>query len=313
VKAKPTQDLGFGTRVGTGPGERLLNRDGSFTVRRHGLPLRAIISLYHSLLVMRWPTFLALLALTYLLLNLSFAVAYLALGEGALAGPGESTLAGAFFFSVQTVSTIGYGHIVPMGLAANSLAAFEAFIGMLGVALVTGIVFARFSRPTADIVFSDRGVIAPYRGIKAFQFRIANRRRNQIIETRVRVFLSMVEQDGEAGPARRSFMELTLERNQLAFFPLSWTIVHPIDEASPLSGLTEQDVKASGAEFLVTMTGIDDSFSQVVHTRTSYTAEEIEWDTRFSNMYERTPLGTPRAMDVARIHDFEPAGPDDLV
>jgi inward rectifier potassium channel len=216
-------------------------------------------------------------------------------------------LAGAFFFSVQTISTIGYGHLVPMGLAANSLVAVEAFVGMLCVALVTGIVFARFSRPRADIVFSRRAVIAPYQGIQAFEFRIANLRRNQIIEARVRVFLAMVERAPDSGVTRRSFVDLALEREQLAFFPLSWTVVHPIDESSPLHGMTAEDLVECGAEFMVTMTGIDDSVSQVVNTRSSYTADEVVWGQRFVNMYERSSMGTPKTIDLARIHGTEPA------
>jgi inward rectifier potassium channel len=216
--AKLPEDLGFGSRVRTGKGDRLLNRDGTFTVRRRGLPLRAVISLSHTLLLMRWPPFLALLVAGYFLFNGLFALSYLTLGEGAIAGSGAG-FGRAFFFSVHTASTIGYGNIVPVTTGANVLAAIEALFALIGFSLVTGLVYARFTRPIADIVFSKRAVIAPYRGITAFEFRIANQRRNQIIELQARVFLSRV--DRLPGQVTRSFHELKLERDHVAFFPMA--------------------------------------------------------------------------------------------
>ena len=300
---KPPEELGFGTRVSTGQGERLLNRDGTFGVRRRGLPWRAVLSLYHSLLVMSWPTFLCLLALVYVTVNSVFALCYLSLGPEALGGAATDTFERAFFFSVQTLSTVGYGHIVPLSLAANWVATVESFVGMLSMALVTGLAFARFSRPVADIVFSRSAVITGYRGITGFQFRIANQRRNQIIEPHVRVFLSTIEMRSDG--ARRSFVDLPLERDQLAFFPLSWTVVHPIDEESPLWGIGERELEASGAEFLITVNGLDETLSQVVHARCSYIAREIVWGKRFADIFQRSEAGTPRAIDLARIHDLE--------
>lgn len=296
------EDLGFGTRVRTGRGERLLERDGTFTVRRSGLPLRAVISLSHTLMTMRWPRFLGLLVAGYLAANGLFALGYVALGEEALAGPGNG-FSRAFFFSVQTASTIGYGHVLPATRAADVLVTCEALVALIGFALVSGLVFARFTRPIADIVFSDHAIVAPYRGITGLEFRVANRRRTQIIEVQARVFLSIVE--SRDGRTTRSFEELALERNHLSFFPLSWTVVHPIDESSPLHQRTAEDLIGCDAEVLILLNGIDETFSHTVHARSSYKADEIVWGKRFANIYERTASGNPTAIDVSRIDQLE--------
>ena len=178
-------DLGFGAVVGRQSGQRLLNRDGSFNVVRSGLGFVQGLAPYHHLLTLTWPRFLGLVALAYVALNVAFAVAYVASGPNALMGPGADMLGGrlsrAFFFSVQTFATIGYGQIGPNGLAANVLVTVEALVGLMYQALATGLLFARFARPTASILFSHRAVVAPYHTESALMFRVANRRRNEII------------------------------------------------------------------------------------------------------------------------------------
>ena len=306
----PNRDLGFGSVVASESRQRLLNRDGSFNVRREGLGWRAALSLYHTLLTLSWPRFLALAAALYAVINALFALAYLACGATALAGAAATGAAArfaeAFFFSVQTLSTVGYGHMVPVGLAANLVMAAESFVGLLTVALATGLAFARFSRPHARIVFSERAVIAPYRGITAFEFRIANRRRTQLNELSAKVVFARFD----SGPAarRRHFDDLALERSRVAFFPLSWTLVHPIDERSPLFGLTREDLLASDAEFLILLTGVDETFSQTVHARSSYHAEEVVWNARFADIFDRGEAGGPLSIDVGRIHELVEAG-----
>jgi len=303
------RDLGFGTRVRTGRGERLLDRDGSFTVRRTGMPLRALISLSHRLLAMRWPPFLGLIALGYFGLNAAFALIYLGLGEHAIGGPlnlgdgGEAGFSRAFFFSVQTASTIGYGQLYPASAAANLTATVEALVALVCFALVTGMTYARFTRPIADIVFSDHATVAPYRDGSGLMLRVANQRKSQILGLQARCFLLRVVRDGER--TSRTFDELVLERRELAFFPLSWTLVHPIDESSPLSGVGEVELLDCDAELLVTLTGIDETFSHTVHARSSYLARDIVWGARFANIYEHGEGGTPTAIDLARIDELE--------
>jgi len=303
-EAEHSKELGFGTHVLKGKGERLLNRDGTFTVRRRGMPWRAVISLSHTLLTMPWSHFVLLVGVSFIVFNALFALSFLAMGPEAIAGPGRG-FERAFFFSVHTASTIGYGHLVPVSTAANALATLESLVALFAFALVTGLIYARFARPIADFLFSKSAVVAPYRGIQGVMFRLANRRRNQIIELEARVFLSrLVHKDGRTS---RTIHALELERAKLAFFPLSWTIVHPIDETSPLFGLTEKEFRESNGEILVMMTGIDDTFSHTVHARASYLCDEIVWNARFANIYEGEAGGSPAAINLSRIHEIEPA------
>jgi len=305
LKEEP-KDLGFGSVVSRESHQRLLNRDGTFNVTRTGLRFSSSINLYHSLLMMPWWRFLVILSAFYLVINGVFATIYVLCGPKALNGPGsgalESDFLRAFFFSVQTFATIGYGQIGPVGVAANLIVAFESFAGLLALALATGMIFARFSRPTAKILFSQSAIVAPYRGITAFEFRIANARKNQIIELGAKVLFSRVENQGKA---ERQFHELALERRKVTFFPLSWTIVHPIDEQSPLHGLTEEDLHRDNAEFLVLLTGIDETFSQTVHARSSYRADEIVWNAKFADIFNH-PRGNDRVgIDMSRLHSIE--------
>lgn len=303
------RDLGFGSVVAREIRGRLLNRDGSFSVERSGLGFWTSVSPYHALLTISWGMYLALASLAYLVVNAMFAYGYLLCGPGALAGvqAGQvhSEFLRAYFFSVQTLATIGYGHISPSGLPANILVTFESLVGLLGFALVTGLLFARVSRPTARILFSDSAVIAPYRGITAFEFRIANQRSNQIIELGAKVLYSRMER-GDGQDVRR-FYDLALERRKVAFFPLSWTIVHPIDASSPLHGLTDNDLRETDTEFLVLLTGIDETFSQTVHARSSYKPHEIIWNAKFTNIFKRPSGDGQLTIDVSRIHSIEKA------
>jgi inward rectifier potassium channel len=301
------RDLGFGSVVTRESRQRLLNRDGSFNVARTGYSFWTSLGLYQWLLMISWSKFLALVSLSYIIGNMIFAVGYLLCGPGALVSAPELGLHGefsrAFFFSVETFATIGYGNITPMGTAAHTLVTIESLIGLLGFALATGLLFARFSRPRAQIIFSKKAVIAPYHGLTAFEFRITNARDNQIIELEAKVLFARFEDEG--GNSIRRFYPLTLEREKVSFFPLSWTVVHPIDESSPLNGLTDEDLRQTGAEFLILLTGIDETFSQTVHARSSYKAEEIVWRGRFSNIFNATSKKGALTIDVRRIHDIE--------
>ncbi|MDX2041458.1 MAG: ion channel [Acidobacteriota bacterium] len=302
------RDLGFGSKVAGESSKRLLNRDGSFNVARTGLNSLAAFSLYHSLLQISWPKFFGFVVVGYLIANAVFACAYMACGDGALLVPENLQIGNqfweAFFFSVHTMATIGYGNITPVGIAANLVVTFEALFGLMGFALITGMLFSRFSRPTAKILFSNKAVVAPYRGLTAFEFRITNGRCNEIIELHATVMYSQFEDVG--GRRLRRFYPLQLERERVAFFTLSWTLVHPIDESSPLSGKTEQDLLAANAEILVLLTGIDETFSQTVHTRSSYQADEIVWQAKFGDIYNPpTPTGR-LTIDVRKLHSIEP-------
>jgi inward rectifier potassium channel len=209
-----------------------------------------------------------------------------------------------FFFSVQTLATIGYGSVAPKSLAANALVTVEALFGLMGFALATGLLFSRFSRPDPRIAFSDKAVVAPFRDGTALMFRIVNERNNQLTEVRATVTLSRME---GAGPSRvRRFYELALDRRRVVFLPLHWVVVHPIDEASPLRGVTRQDFEAADSEVLILLTAMDETFFQTVHVRSSYKPDEVTWGARFADMFVRREDGLV-GIDLRKLHDVEAA------
>lgn len=301
----PNRDLGFGAVVTRESRERLLNPDGSFNVVREGLSPLTSLSLYHNLLTTTWPRYLGMVVLFYLVCNALFAAAYVASGPAALSGTTATAPADrymeAFFFSIQTFATIGYGAMSPKSLVAHVLVTLESLTGLLGFALATGLLFARFSRPTAKILFSEVAVIAPYRGITAFEFRLANARRNELIEVEAKVLLSRFKEGGGG----REFIPLKLERDRVVFFPLSWTVVHPIDEKSPLYGLGSEDLAASQAEFLVLLSAFDETFSQTVQTRSSYTTEDVVWGATFTSVFKPSRDDGKLAIDVGHLSDIQ--------
>lgn len=303
------RDLGLGARVIQQSRTRTLNRDGSFNVVREGLSAFRSLAPYHALLSMSWTRFYSLIAAGYLAANLVFASAYLLCGPDALHGadPGaglRERAFDAFFFSVQTLATIGYGRLSPNGLAPNLLVALEALVGMLAITMATGLAFARFSRHGARIRFSRQAVIAPLRGGSALMFRVINERDTQIVQLEAQVLLGRLETLG--GRPTRRFLPLRLERSEVLFFPLHWTIVHPIDESSPLFGETPEGLHAADAEVLVLLRGVDEGSSQTVYSRSSYKVDDIVHGARFSDMFLEPLQGKPR-IDVRRLDQHEPA------
>jgi inward rectifier potassium channel len=265
--------------------------------------------LYHTLLSVGWGRFFGLLFALYLAVNSVFAWAYLLCGENALEGIPKLEAAGAFarfasafFFSVQTFATIGYGRITPVGYAANVIVVIEALAGLLSVALATGLLFARFSRPTARVIFSEQAIIQNHDGRPSLLFRMGNERLNQIVEAKVTVTLVRNETTAE-GTSYRTFHDMKLERANSPMFALSWLVVHPLDQESPLYGLTADDLIKMEAEILVSLTGIDDIFSQTINARYSYMPQEIVWNADFVDMLTRAPSG-PILIDLSRIHDI---------
>ncbi len=307
VATDETRDLGFGAVVARESRQRLLNRDGSFNVLREGLSFWSSLSPYHYLLTISWGKFFLLISFLYLAANAAFAFVYMLCGRGALAGSRESSLLAwflqAFFFSVQTFATIGYGHITPIGVAANLVVTLESLVGLLGFALATGLLFARFSRPTAKVIFSKSAVIAPYRNITGFQFRITNARKNQLIEMEAQLLFTCFEM--VSGRKVRRFYNLDLERNKVTFFPLSWTVVHPINEQSPLYQLTPTDLRTMDAEFLVLLTAIDETFSQTVHARSSYKFDELVWNAKFVDIFSPIIDDKLLTIDIRKLDAIE--------
>jgi inward rectifier potassium channel len=303
------RDLGFGAKVARETRMRFLNRDGTFNVRRSGLHTFSALNLYHYLLTMSWTNFLLLVLLLYFLSNIFFGLIYGLVGGNLLIDtseiPTQNIFLRGFFFSVQTFATIGYGTIHPVGIVLNLLVTIESYYSLLANALITGLVFARFSRPEAKIIFSNNIVIAPYQNITGLMFRLVNNRNNQLIELKAQVLYARFVE--ENGTFVRRFDLLKLERERVSFLPLAWTVVHPIDEESPLYGCTEADLIKADAEILVILSAIDETFAQSVHTRTSYKIDEIKYGYKFSNLYNQTTNDEPITIDVRKLSNIEKA------
>jgi len=259
--------------------------------------------LYHVLLKIKWWPFLGLITATYMGINIIFACLYLLTNDG-IANAQKNSFLDAFFFSIHTLSTLGYGSMYPQNLAAHILAAIEIFLGVLLMAILAGIMFARFSRPTARVMFSKVAVICPYHGIPPLMFRAANRRENQIIEAQVRVTLLKNEISPE-GQQMRRFYALNLTRERTPVFALSWLIMHPIDHQSPLSGLSPEELAEVDAELWVSLTGLDETFSQTIHSRYAYNIEEIFWNHRLVDIFTIKEDGT-RFLDLRKFHETQP-------
>ncbi|WP_229201750.1 ion channel [Arsenicibacter rosenii] len=298
------QDLGFGTRADTT--SRLLNKDGSFNVRHINQGFWNRLNIYPRLITMPWLPFLGWIFAAYMVANTFFALIYVGVGVDNMMGA-ENTQVSAFwssfFFSAQTLTTVGYGHLAPRGFLMSSIAAFESMLGLLSFALATGLLYARFSRPTPHIRFSKVAVFAPYLDVNGWMFRIINERSNQLIDVEIEVSYSRMVTKPD-GSRSRQYSILKLERNKVAFFPNNWTLVHAITPDSPMHDCTEEQLMDSDAEFLILLRAIDDTFSQMVHLRYSYRCDEVVWGAKFRPMFN----GDTRTMvtvDLNKLDEYD--------
>lgn len=285
---------------------RIEKRDGRLNIVGLGAWYSYWRDPYHLLLTIPWSMFLALTTLGYLVANALFALVYLA-GGNCIANARPGSFSDAFFFSVQTMASIGYGVMYPRTFFANVVVTFEALIGLLGVAVGTGLAFARFSRPTARVLFTRVVVIAPHDGVPTLMFRTANQRRNQILEAQLRVRLVRDEVTQE-GHFMRRFHDLKLVRSQNPVFSLSWTAMHPIDKNSPLYGTTAEMLAEAETSLVVSLTGIDETVAQTIYARHTYVARDILWNKRFVDIVSRTEDGE-RSIDYTYFHDVMPVKP----
>ena len=265
-----------------------------------GLPQDRWRDSYHYLLTMPLWAFFATMAAAFLAINALFAVLYL-LDPTGISGAAPGSFEDAFFFSVQTLGTLGYGVMAPRSLYENVVVTAEVFVGLFNLAVATGLLFARISRPTARIMFSNVAVVTPFEGMPTFVFRAANRRRNLVVEAEVSVNL-LRDVTTLEGESMRRFDELKMLRARTPLFFLTWTVMHPIDEASPLWGETAESLKAKQAEIVVVMKGLDETFVSTIHARTSYTPDQIVWGRRLADIFSVDTRGE-RTIDFSRFHD----------
>ncbi len=302
---KESFDPGLTTQF-SGELRRTINADGSFNVKRTGLRWRDA-NPYLMLIDTTWPRFLFFVVAGFLAVNMIFALLYLMIGIQNLKGV-ESDMgafANAFFFSVHTLTTVGYGNVYPQGAWANAISSLEAATGLMVFAIATGLLYGRFSRPSARIVYSKNAIVAPYQDGTSLQFRVTNARRNVLMNMDARVLLMTV--DSTDGQLKRNFIDLPLERRGVYFFALTWTIVHPIDTESPFFGKTREDLAKVSAEILILIQGFDDTFSQQVHSRYSYRHDEFVWGAKFIPTFKVDAKGD-LVVEVDRIDDMKLVG-----
>jgi inward rectifier potassium channel len=277
-------------------------RIGSGGLPAKGLPKDGWRDTYHLLLTMPFWAFFTVMAIAFLVINALFAVMYL-LDPRGLAGAKPGSFADAFFFSVQTLGTLGYGVMAPRSVYENVVVTAEVFLGLFNLAVATGLLFARISRPTARIMFSDKAVVTSFEGAPTLIFRAANRRRNLVVEAEVSVNL-LRDLITSEGVAMRRFDELKMVRARTPIFSLTWTAMHRIDPSSPLWGETQRSLLEKHAEIVVVMKGIDENFASTIHARTSYTPDEIVWNRRLADIFVTDSAGR-RCIDFTRFHQIE--------
>ncbi len=303
---KQEMNTGYGTNPGS-TGGRFINRDGRANVIKKGVSILYRYSWYHTMLGLSRTKFLLLLLVIYTAVNLFFAGIYYLIGIEHLAGvhegPPFKNFTEVFFFSAQTFTTVGYGRISPVGFMASAVSTFEAFLGLLSFAIATGLFYGRFSRPQIFLRFSDKALIAPYQDGTAFMFRLAPYRNNNLSEVEVKVTMAITTE--ENGKQTDRFFDLRLEFSRITGLPLSWTIVHPIDEKSPFYGLTAKDIAGTDMEVMVFVKAFDQVFSNNVVTRTSYISSEIFWGGKFRMMYYPSGDKNQTILDLAKLSDFE--------
>lgn len=303
------ENTGFSARSDDSAGRFFSRNTQSANVLKSGVGILDRYSWYHTMLGMPRAKFLLLIFSVYILVNLVFAGVYYLIGIEHLGGVNSGSplknFSEVFFFSTQTFTTVGYGRISPVGFAASAVATFEAFLGLLSFAIATGLFYGRFARPRAFIRFSENAVIAPFKEGTALMFRIAPYKNNTLSEIKAEVTLAM--QVEENGKMTNKFYDLTLQFDELNSLALSWTLVHPINESSPLYGFTEEDFKNTRMEVLPFIKAFDEVFSNTVMTRYSYITKEIVWGAKFKMMFHPNTGKSKTVLDISMLNEYEPA------
>jgi inward rectifier potassium channel len=299
-------NTGFGSFSSNSAG-RYFGREGNPNITKRGVGLLEQYSWYHTMLEMSRTRFILLIFSFYILINLIFAVIYYLIGPEHLAGlntgPGLKKFSEVFFFSTQTFTTVGYGRISPVGFLTSMVATFEAFLGLLSFAIATGLFYGRFSRPRPFLKFSDHALISPYKEGIALMFRMAPYKNNRLADAEVKLTLAL--RIDENGKFVNKFFSLDVEISKVNALALSWTVVHPIDENSPLFDMSPSELLSANGEVLVFVKAFDDVFANTVMTRTSYIAAEIIWGGKFKIMYYPNEERTKTILDLDMINDYD--------
>jgi inward rectifier potassium channel len=304
---KDNNDTGFGGNPDN-YGGRFVNRDGSFNVRKEGIPFYERFSLYHTMLNMPSWKFFGALFTFYLTVNFIFGGVYYFVGAdefvGVLAATRWQLFKEMFFFSTETYTTVGYGRVNPIGDIANSIASIESMLGFLSFAIATGLLYGRFSKPKSFLLFSKNALISPYKDGSALMFRFASYKDNHTmtnLDIKVNAAL-LVEENGKMV---YKFYDLVLERNHVDSLPMNWTVVHPVNPESPIYDYTREDMKKADLEIYVSVRAFDDVYSNVVQQRTSYTYEEILFGRKFVQMYRESENGKTTIVELQRLHEHK--------
>ena len=302
--SKQNNDTGFASNTND-TGGRFINKDGSYNLVKEGMPFFKRFSLFQDMLNLPLWKFITVIFTFYVAINIFFTFIYLLIGadqlDGLIDGNNWKIAREVFYFSTQTLTTVGYGHVNPVGDGANIVAAAEALTGFLSLAIATGLIYGRFSKPKSYLIFSDHALISPFRESKGLMFRFAafkDKHALTDLEIRVNTGLLLLENDK---PVYKYF-SLALERTRVESMPLSWTVVHPIDEDSPFHGLTEEDMKNADVELYVMLRGFDDVFSNFVQQRTSYTFNEILFNRKFIPMYRESDDGKTTILELHKLN-----------
>lgn len=311
--SRENTNTGFGTNAES-YGGRFINKDGSFNMRKEGFGILNRFSLFQTMLsIPRWK-FVAIIVIFYFVINLVFTGIYLFLGvdqlQGIISNSPWETFKEVYFFSTQTFTTVGYGRVNPIGSWANMVASLEALAGFLSFAIATGLIYGRFAKPKSYIVFSEHALISPYHGKTGLMFRLASYKDNHsLTDVEVTVNLGLQVQQNDK-PVYR-YYTLDLERSKIESLPTNWTIVHPIDEKSPLLGFTPEDMKTADVEIYVLIRGFDEVFSSIVQQRTSYVYSEILFDRKFVPMFRED--GKTTVLELHKLNTHKEVKPRESV
>lgn len=285
-------------------GSRLINKDGQINIKRRGLSFGQRFSIFHWLINMSWPLFFTFIFLGYILVNIAFGLLYVFIGIDGLSGPHPNGFGGqfldAFYFSSQTLTTLGYGAVSPVATSHNIIATLESFLGLLSFATTSGLLYGRFSKPQAKMLFTKNALISPYKETeKALMVRLVNRNDDQLINVNASLILSWL--DDNEGVKTRRFKKLDLEISHIDMLASSWTIVHPFNEESPFTGWSKEILEDLKVELIVQLDGYDQTYSQQIHTRTSYRYDEFIWGAKF-----RTVLGSnDDGQSILKLDEFD--------